>query len=66
VPGVSSRSLSRRVSKVKCMRVGMLSRRRVCESLLCPSAYLCDGALQLKRGRLCVSMRGSSSSMRGR
>jgi hypothetical protein len=52
VPGVSSRSLSGRVSKVKCVRVGTLSRRRVCESLLCPSACLCDGALQLKRGPL--------------
>jgi hypothetical protein len=33
------------------------SRRQVRESLLCPSACLCDGALQLKHGRLRVSMR---------
>jgi hypothetical protein len=42
------------------------SQRQVRESLLCPSACLCDGALQLKRGRLRVSTRGSNSSMRGR
>jgi hypothetical protein len=48
------------------VHVCMLSRRRVCESWLCPSACLCYGALQLKHGRLCVSTRGSSLSMRGR
>jgi hypothetical protein len=42
------------------------SRRQIRESLLYPSACLYDGALQLKHGRLRVSMRGSSSSMRGR
>jgi hypothetical protein len=52
--------------EVMGMQVSMSSRCRVRESLLCPSACLCDGALQLKRGRLCVSTRGSSSSMRGR
>jgi hypothetical protein len=47
------------------VQVRMSSRCQVRESLLCPSACLYEGALQLKRGRLCVSMRGSSSSMRG-
>ena len=31
------------------MRVGTLSRRRLCESSLCPSAHLCEDPLQLKR-----------------
>jgi hypothetical protein len=31
------------------VRVGTLSRRRVCESSLCPSAYFCEDPLQLKR-----------------
>jgi hypothetical protein len=48
------------------MKVCTSSQRQVRESLLCPSACLRDGALQLKRGRLRVSTRGSSSSMRGR
>jgi hypothetical protein len=48
------------------VQVRTSSRRQVHESLLCPSACLCDGVLQLKRGRLRVSMRVSSSSMRGR
>jgi hypothetical protein len=48
------------------VQVRTSSRRQVRESLLCPSACLCDGALQLKHGRLCVSTRGSSSSMYGR
>jgi hypothetical protein len=46
------------------VRVRTSSRRQVHESLLCPSACLCDGVLQLKRGRLRVSTRGSSSSLK--
>jgi hypothetical protein len=49
VPGVSSRSLSGRVSKIKCVRVGTSSQRRVCESSLCSSACFCEDPLQLKR-----------------
>jgi hypothetical protein len=56
-------SVSRGVMGVQ---VHMSSRREVRESLLCPSACLFEGALQLKRGHLCVSTRGSSSNMRGR
>jgi hypothetical protein len=48
------------------VQVGTSSRHRVCESSLCPSVYLREDLLQLKRGRLRVSTRGSSSSMRGR
>jgi hypothetical protein len=35
------------------VRVGTLSRRRVCESLLCPSARFCEDLLQLKRVTSC-------------
>jgi hypothetical protein len=34
------------------VQVSTLSRRRVRESSLCPSARFCEDALQLKRGRL--------------
>ena len=34
---------------VKCVRVGTLSRRHVCESSSCPSARVCEDPLQLKR-----------------
>jgi hypothetical protein len=42
------------------VQVSTSSWRRVNDSLLCPSALLCEDELQLKRGRLCVSTRGSS------
>jgi hypothetical protein len=40
------------------MKLCTSSRRQVRESSLCPSACLCDGALQLKHGCLRVSTRG--------
>jgi hypothetical protein len=46
------------------VQVRTSSQRRVCESLLCPSACLYDDELQLKRGRLRVSTRGPSSSVK--
>jgi hypothetical protein len=48
------------------VQVRTSSQRQVRESSLCPSARLCEDELQLKHGRLRVSTRGSSSSMRGR
>jgi hypothetical protein len=37
---------------VKCVQVGTLSRHRVCESWLCPSARLYEVQLQLKHAML--------------
>jgi hypothetical protein len=72
VPRCGAGSLTKIVIR-ESMRQGVMgvqvstsSRRRVRESSLCPSAHFCEDALQLKHGRLCVSTRGSSSSMRGR
>jgi hypothetical protein len=52
--------------RVMGVQVHTLSQHRVCESSLCPSACFCEDAWQLKHGRLRVSTRGSSSSMRER
>jgi hypothetical protein len=57
---------SLKIQRVKYMRVGTLCRCRVYESSLYSSAHFCEDALQLKHGRLRVSTRGSSSSMKGR
>jgi hypothetical protein len=64
VMGVQVRMSSRRQVRVSRCCVHVLVSVKV--SLLCPRACLCEGALQLKRCRLRVSTRGSSSSMRGR
>jgi hypothetical protein len=39
--------------RVKCVRVGTSSQRRVRESSLCPSACFCEDLLQLKRVTSC-------------
>jgi hypothetical protein len=50
---------------VMSVQLSMSCRCRVRESSVYPSVCFYEDALQLKRGRLCVSMRGSSSSMKG-
>jgi hypothetical protein len=50
VLGVSSRFSSESVCQgVMGVQVSALSRRRLCESSLCPSARFCENPLQLKR-----------------